>query len=613
MNEPEILFDSFLHDSDGNTAYRLASTGPVTWSQPARVRMCAFWPREATRGLLTGDFGTTAGIRPARLRVTMAGPLEAELRREAHRFHFRLVAPEPARLSVQVAAAWEQASLAPDLRPLLLGLAEFGDAAVERIAGHAPLDALARPVRQRLMELFPGWESGLLPDSARASLDRVTELSDRIWAQAITALEHKCTAAWAPIAFSNEAVTLCEATFEEAPEALAHWDRIRQGELSAAPQLEGFAETWLVELHLPFLNRHEWKTLLDGLRSMDVRADEWGRVLVDPIEPPEAAVQRSNFQKAALLLGSALPRAAAADLNQPTLVFREQRQLSAAQTRHLLARVLERYGLAPLPEPSSDVDVRLTLALEPDARPWLEAPRARSPEYYAAFGEVSRRLQQALRVWAPYCYFADLDRFEDPETAVPMLVYQASRPAAAKAAADFTYDVMNLESVYRALRTAGAVLPEVLRSAAALLEESGRQATAARYRRLDPRAVIQTVKQRPRWFQHLLATDAAVVAEVIQLAMVTRTLRDEPAEAARRLYRALEECTSAIGQRLRRLYGRFSAEPLGALVLIEASRSLAGALGRPATLKALLRWRSADSQADESAIASEVREGGRPV
>lgn len=613
MDEPEILFDSFSHDSEGNPTYRLAWTGPVTWSQPAHVRICAFWPREAVRGLLAGEFGTTAGIRRAQLRVTIAGPLEAELRRKADRFHLRLVAPEPARLRVQVAAAWEETSLAPDLRSLLLGLAEFGDPAAELIAGHTPLDGLARPARQRLMELFPGWESGHLPDSVRAALGPFADLSDRIWTQAIPAVEHKCTAAWAQLAYSNEAVTLREAMFEEAPEALAYWERLRQGEWSATPQLEGLTGEWLLELHLPFLDRQEWKALLDGLPSMDVRADEWGLVFVDPIEPPEAAIQRSNFQKGASLLGSALPRPAASDSVQPTLVFREQRQLSAAQTRHLLARVLERYGLAPLPEQFSDVEVRLTLGLEGDARPWLEAPRPRSPDYYAAFGEVSRRLQQALRVWAPYCYFADLDRFEDPETAVPMLVYQASRPASAKAAADFTYDVMNLESVYRALRTAGAVLPEVLRSAAALLEESGRQATAARYRRLDPRAVIQTVKQRPRWFQHLLAADAAVVAEVIQLAMVTRALRDEPAEAARRLYRALQEFTGAIGQRLRRLYGRFSAEPLGALLLIEASCALAGALGRPVALKAVLRWRSAGGQAGESAFAREVPESGRPV
>lgn len=612
MNAPESSFHLRDQRLEDDAIDRFAWTGAVSWNQSASVRIHCCWPRQAVRGLLAGDFGAAAGIRRAQLRVSIQGPVEAELRRHTGRFPFRLLAPEPNRLKAHAAAAWEDAWPAPDLLPYLLGLAELGELAGDVLGGRMPLESVPRSIRQRLLELFPDWDSGVLPGALQASLEPVAALSDRIWAEALRALERQCVAALAAKWRSSEAVALFEEAFETAAEASAQWERLRQGELNAAPHWAGVSGEWVLELHLPLMDRNEWKTLLDYLPKMEVQADDLGRVLLTPVEPPETAAERSNARHAAVLLGSGLPQHAPAEANRPTVAFFEQRRLSAAQARHVLPQVLERYNLAALPEVSSDVDLSLTVGLTADAQPWLEAPRPRSPEYYAAFGEMARAIQLALRAWAPYFYFLDLERFEEPETAVPMLVYQASRPASAKAASDFTYDVMNLESVSRALRTASAALPDVVRSAAALLEESGRPATAARYRRLEPRSVIQAVKQRPRWFQSLLAADAAIVAELIKLAMVTRTLRDEPAEAPRRLHRALEQFTGAIHQRLRRLYGRFSAVPLGTLVLLEASHSLATALGRPATLQAILRWRPSGGNTDSVSV-SEVRAGGRPV
>lgn len=621
MDGAKVTFNSCSNQFPEDVIERFAWTGSLSWTQSAAVRVHCYWAREAVRGSLAGEFGTWAGNRRALLRVSIHGPLEAQVCRGAGSPHFRLLA-EPSRSRIEVAAAWDAAGSGqpPDLLPHLVGVADLGELAAGLIAGRVSLEAAPRPVRLRLAELFPGWDGGALPDRFRTRLEPATTLSDRIWSEAIAALEQRCSADLAAILRSGETALLFEAALDPESEVLATWERLRQGNCATQPIPEGatdrfplsrlLPDEWLLELHLPLLDRNEWRALLDALRSMEVRAAELGRVLVAPIEPPAAAIERTNLQQAALLLGGALPSPAPANASRPTVAFSERRRLTAPQARHLLPRVLERYGFAgALPDLSGDIELSLTLGLTADAQPWLEAPRARSPEYYAAFGEVSRTLQQALRVWLPYLYFADLERLEEAETALPMLVYQASRPASSKVATDFTYDVMNLESVHRALRTAGAALPEILRTVAQLLAESGREAAASRYARLDPRTVIQSVKNWPRWFQSLLAADAAVSGEVIKLAMATRVLRDEPAEAPRRLYRALEQFTGSLHQRLRRLYGRFSAPPLGSLVLLEASRSLAVALGRPAALQAVLRWRPAGDQKAEMVRVSAV--GGR--
>ncbi len=623
MNGPETCLN-FSSTSEHATVDRFPWTQGLSWTQSAAVCVHCYWAREAVRGLLAGDFGPLVGAGRALVRVSVDGPIQAELQSGARRRLFRLVAPEPARLEIRVAAAWDPGDQGrpPRLGPQLLGLAELGDLAAELLAGRIPLDALPRAVRLRLHELFPDWDGGGLPEAPAARLECLAALSDRVWSEVTAALERQCSAALASVARSAEAAVLFEAALEPGPDALAFEERLRRKDFRLQAELGGVAGDfllsralpgeWKLELHLPLLNRNEWKKLVDGLSTMQVRAAELGRVLVAPAEPSAIAIERWNFQQGALLLGSLLPRTVSTDPSRPTLAFSEQRRLSAAQARHLLPRILRHYGLPDaFPDLSGDIEVNLTLGLRADPQPWLEAPRARSPEYYAAFGEVSRTLQQALRIWLPYFYFADLERFEDVETAIPMLVYQASRPASGKAAADFTYDVMNLDSVHRALRTASAALPEILRSVVPLLEESGREAAAARYARLDFRAVLQFVKDRPRWFQSLLAADAAIIGELIKLAMVTRVLRDEPAEAPRRLYRALEQFTAAQHQRLRRLYGRFSAVPLGSLVLLEASRALAVALGRPDRLQTVLRWRAAGGETAETVDVSRAPESVR--
>lgn len=366
----------------------------------------------------------------------------------------------------------------------------------------------------------------------------------------------------------------------------------------------------IVDVYLPFLTRNEWKLGLPA-GAFEIEVDEFLRVNVLLAESAAARWERVNFQQTALLLAGALPRPAGPAQPAPALRFADGRRLIGPQLRYSLPRLLAACGfLAPQlahalesGELAEEAEVSIALSLpSPDAVPFFEAPRQRSPQYYEAFGQVSLAIQQALRAWLPYMFFADLDRYGDPEVAYPMLAYQASRPFSRKGSPEFTYDVMNPESVRRALRSAGPPLAELLETASALLAASGRETEAHRYRRLEPKTLVETVRRAPKAFQGLLAAEACFVGEVIKLALEARLLREEPAEAPRRLYRLVSQFTEGIHQRLRRLYRGLSPVSLGSLLLIETSRALSLAHGIPSPLVAAVRLRTASGKQVECTV-----------
>lgn len=471
------------------------------------------------------------------------------------------------RLRLRLHAVWEGGRCALDAEPGVLTearAAELGDSDRPG-AGAAPgffLDALDRPVLPRLPfaaadpELF--WR--------------------RVWEAALVAL-----AARRPGPDSTPGNSLAE------PSA---------------------AREDIVDVYLPFLTRNECKPGPPA-GAFEIEVDEFLRVNVLPVESAAARWERINFQQTALLLAGTLPRPAGPAQPAPALRFADGRHLIGPQLRHSLPRLLAAGGFqAPQlaralesGELAEGAEVSIALSLpSADATPFFEAPRQRSPQYYEAFARVSLAIQQALRAWLPYMFFADLDRYGDPEVAYPMLAYQASRPFSRKGSPEFTYDVMNPESVRRALRSASAPLAELLESASALLAASGRETVAHRYRRLEPRTLVEAVKRAPKAFQGLLAAEACFVGEVIKLALEARLLREEPAEAPRRLYRLVSQFTENLHQRLRRLYRGLAPVNLGSLVLIEASRALSLAHGIPSPLVAAVRLRTASGRQLESTV-----------
>jgi hypothetical protein len=126
---------------------------------------------------------------------------------------------------------------------------------------------------------------------------------------------------------------------------------------------------------------------------------------------------------------------------------------------------------------------------------WLDAPGERNPDFLPAFARISAALQSALRERVPAAYFENLDALRNIQRAYPMLIYQASRPFRARIRTDLTYDVLNPGTMARLIRSAKAILPDLLANVETRLCQAGWDEVAELYRARRASAIIDDVQR----------------------------------------------------------------------------------------------------------------------
>jgi hypothetical protein len=191
---------------------------------------------------------------------------------------------------------------------------------------------------------------------------------------------------------------------------------------------------------------------------------------------------------------------------------------------------------------------------------WIAAPDELQARYFQTWQGVSQALQRALRTWIPETYFGDAARYEDRDAAFPLLVYAASRPCRGRPRTEFTYDVVDPETLPNAFHLIGSSLQLVLAKVERRLYECGRPELARRYAPRWHQDVLRAVQKKPRQILGLLGDEAAVVNSVIDLGTAHRMPAVKPfakwaTVALRSMYgmdlrplasRALEEATRAL-------------------------------------------------------------------
>jgi len=151
---------------------------------------------------------------------------------------------------------------------------------------------------------------------------------------------------------------------------------------------------------------------------------------------------------------------------------------------------------------------------------WLRAPSENLPGFLEAFVDVSLAVQIALRQHVPAAYFENPERFRDPKTAYPMLVYQASPAFRGKIRTDLTYDVLDPAMLASLARMAKANLIELLAKVEGRLRAEGRPEFADSYR---PKLIVeilqsvQRISKSRRSLCLLIRGEGALVDALIQL------------------------------------------------------------------------------------------------
>ena len=154
---------------------------------------------------------------------------------------------------------------------------------------------------------------------------------------------------------------------------------------------------------------------------------------------------------------------------------------------------------------------------------WKNAPRGDDPRYFADWRKVSAVLQRFLRDSTAEQYFRDISRFENRDTAFPMIVYQAARVCRGRSRGDFTYDLRDYPecrtTLALALKMTGLSLQGILEGIEQRLQTAGMPELARRYSPVWYQDVIRAVRLRPRLFLALLTAESAFINGLVELGL----------------------------------------------------------------------------------------------
>jgi hypothetical protein len=357
-----------------------------------------------------------------------------------------------------------------------------------------------------------------------------------------------------------------------------------------------------LELHLPFLRRQARAAVLEPLAPIEVTSDEDGRLLVYQVEGPHRVACKNSYQSVLALAGG-LQAGRIDSIPSFTLTYSDRQRVPSAWAPAELAPVLRACGfeqgavewLSQVPAAGAgNLDVSFALSIPGSLAPaWLDAPGEGDPLFFPAYARVSVAVQRSLRVWLPYVYFASLERYETPETAFPLVVYQASRPFAGRPKYDFNYDVMSDRSMASFFRLTARQLPDELARIEALLLAAGKPGTAALYSPKQARNILASVRRRPRLLHSLLVADAFFFSALVKLGCQGRELRGwsarNPGVAAKGLFRIADGFVKTCQAKLYRLHGGQTFPAFGSLLLVTATNALSGSAGGAGDIQAVLR------------------------
>jgi hypothetical protein len=134
-----------------------------------------------------------------------------------------------------------------------------------------------------------------------------------------------------------------------------------------------------------------------------------------------------------------------------------------------------------------------------------------------------------------YIYFSDVKLRDLMRPSAGCLPGQP--PVSGSRSIDFTYDVLDEQSMGGFFRVAGQQLPKELARVEEVLLRAGRQGTAAFYSPRQARNILASVRRRPRLLNSLLVADAFLVDALVNLGCRGHQLREDaakdPAEAVK--------------------------------------------------------------------------------
>lgn len=396
---------------------------------------------------------------------------------------------------------------------------------------------------------------------------------------------------------ASPAKPLVDASFRAGPAGLDLYSQTLAGDLDALldpdPALVELHDSTLPsallrrrfqEIHLPFLfstSREDESTALT-LTEIVPGTDGSLNVIRAGASRGDSPAAIHTARQSRMIIASGLSAADQEPANDNyCLGFSDARTILPGQDAQCYFDAIASYGFPRPARPVTPLHASLRLSLPGSlTHAWTKVILSRSESYGPALCAVSLALQACLRRWLPLLAPTGPERYANPASAFPLLVYQYSRPFARVRRGLYSYDTLSADAVQTAIRSARTRLGPALTRIHALLIAAGNPELAAQYSPACAKAIIRTVLLQRRTFATLLAADTAIVEHVFSLARYNRGLTTSaartPRRAARELHVLATEFSTVLNRRLARFHGGLDFTPIGPLLLLEATAALTG-------------------------------------
>ena len=374
--------------------------------------------------------------------------------------------------------------------------------------------------------------------------------------------------AHAPLAYPFSASTIASRLTDSAEQLLGNalTDEVRLFLVGVADQLPAGS----CELHLPFIARKEISSAGEILMAAKLHCDAPGvfRLIREGQE-----FEDEFFRQCVTLMAPS--QFESATIIPATVCFTHKADAAAGAYLPWFPQLAETSGKDRRRVFPASITVSLT---ERGQAAWRNTSPERNRNFLPVYSRLSVAMRRAMRFWVPFVFFTERDRYTDANLAWPMFAWAASFAPQAKNIRDFSYDILDDESMAKAGKSYRRGLPTYLKKIAPALATMGMPRLIARYAPDNAAEGAKLAEYNRSHLNTLFAGESDLVDLAQRVALDLAKLRMAPELSPVRQLAQFQSIVRAFSHdfpmRLRKLYASLNWEHLATLLLIEMTNSL---------------------------------------
>ena len=413
-----------------------------------------------------------------------------------------------------------------------------------------------------VLSRFP--EAKSYSEVANKPMPHATHSSNCIYLHWVRASAH------APLAYPFSTRTIASRLTDAVEQLLGNplADGVRSFLESVADSLPAGA----CELHLPFISRKEIASASGILLAAYLHCDAPG---IFRLVRKDQEFEDEFFRQCVTLMAASQFESAA--MIPATICFTHKAQAAAGAYLPWFPQ------LADAADATKDrrrvVPANFTVSLtERGQLAWRNTSPERNRNFLPVYSRLSVAMRRAMRFWIPFVFFTERDRYTDANLAWPMFAWAASFAPQAKNIRDFSYDILDNESMKKAGKSYRRGLPTYLKRIAPALATMGMSRLIARYAPDNACEGARLAEYNRSHLNTLFAGESDLVDLAQRVALDLAKLRITPALSPVRQLAQFQSTVRAFSHdfpiRLRKLYASLNWEHLATLLLIEMTNSL---------------------------------------